>query len=312
MEESQARLERIHAARTTPDREVAALVREATGERIARSERVLAGEVNEVHALRLASGADVVLRIDHLGIGFAHELWAMAAVRDAGVPVATVVACDPARFMLLERVPGRTLLELLLADRPDGARRRRLVEAAGEVLARLHGVSTTRHGPIGAGGEGAFPTLRAWLDEEFAPERYAESFALTGLSPALLERATDELARADAILGEPRLVHHDFGPKHLLVRDDDTISGLLDFGRVESADPVLDFSGWRYWYERDLPLDWLRCGYERIRPVGQRFEERLRVALLLELLHLLRHYAVAQPFPAAAAEGARALQELLG
>jgi aminoglycoside phosphotransferase (APT) family kinase protein len=313
MDDSLRRLHALHDARTTPADEVARIVAATTGRASVRCTRIVAGEVNEVYGVALEGGGEVVVRIDHLGIGFAHELWAMGAARDAGVPVAPVVGSDPdaSRYVILERLPGRSMLELLLDERPGEERRRRLVEAAGELLARLHTVRPDGYGPIRRGGAGAFPTLDAWLADEFALARYEEPFARTGLPAALLAEAGARLAAAEQVLAPPRLVHRDFGPKHLFVGPDDTLVGLIDFGRVECADPILDFGGWRHWFEGALPLAWLRAGYERLADPGPRFDERLRLAQLLELLHLLRHYAVAQPFPRAAAETAVALRELL-
>jgi hypothetical protein len=60
-----------------------------------------------------------------------------------------------------------------------------------------------------------------------------------------------------------------------------------------------------------MPLAWLLTGYERVAALGPQFDERLRLAELLELLHLLRHYTVGQPFPRAAQDTARRLRELL-
>ena len=78
-----------HALMPTTDRSrLADAVRAATGERAVAWERLIGGEVNEVYAAALTTGAEVIVRISRQPVTrFESERWALAAARDAGVPV---------------------------------------------------------------------------------------------------------------------------------------------------------------------------------------------------------------------------------
>lgn len=75
----------------------------------------------------------------------------------------------------------------------------------------------------------------------------------------IFEVLTSNLKHAPVI--SPKLNHNDFGPKHIMVKENN-ISGILDWGDVEGHSPINDFAKWDYWFGEEPPLDWLKEGYQ--------------------------------------------------
>jgi aminoglycoside phosphotransferase (APT) family kinase protein len=107
----------------------------------------------------------------------------------------------------------------------------------------------------------------------------------------VVERAVAEIERhaLDVSDVEPRLVHGDFGPKHIFV-DHEQITGIIDWGEARSDDPVEDFAWWNFWHRGAAPLAWLIEGYEDRSLFDATFALRLQVAQLCLGLQCLEYY----------------------
>src|SRR4051794_14675743 len=104
--------EKRHATMPATDRSLLGdVVRDATGERATGWSRLVLGEVNEVYAVTLPSGAQVIVRVSRDGRGRFHsERWALEAARSVGVPVPDVLSiaeCDDASGAFLVCVENR-------------------------------------------------------------------------------------------------------------------------------------------------------------------------------------------------------------
>jgi aminoglycoside phosphotransferase (APT) family kinase protein len=121
----------------------------------------------------------------------------------------------------------------------------------------------------------------------------------------------EHIDKSNTLVEAPHLVHHDYGPKHMFVSDADEIVGIIDFEDVASGDAAIDFSGWKFWFKEEVPLEWLLTGYQKVRPLGDNFEDRLRVAGLDRMLGLMNYYTNKAPYPKLANATAEALKELM-
>lgn len=176
----------------------------------------------------------------------------------ATVPVADLVATDPygqatgAPLLLYRYVEG-VPLDALLSRRPGASEAAELGAAVGETLARISLVELA--GPGQLSGPGRFhdetltPADRA-SDAELLPfvERClagaragcpltaADADALRGLAA----RTAHHVA---AVRGHDRLVHHDFNPKNVLVRQERgrwRVGAVLDWEQAFSGSPLYD------------------------------------------------------------------------
>jgi aminoglycoside phosphotransferase (APT) family kinase protein len=147
-------------------------------------------------------------------------------------------------YAVLEWIEGERLDRV--AARADAAALDGLGEAIGAVLARVHAFRFARHGFL-------TPDLRvtavigfdraALLD--FLRECLVRGPGGARLGVALTNRVLDFAAREgwrlDAWLDDPRLVHGDFNPSNILMRDAG-VAAVLDWEFALSATPAFDFA----------------------------------------------------------------------
>jgi aminoglycoside phosphotransferase (APT) family kinase protein len=284
-----------HAAMRSTDLQLlGGIVVAATGDTVVQWERIIGGEVNEVHAATLAGGRQVVVRVSRAGPGcrFEAERWAIRAAAAVGVPVPNVLAIERTQdqygalaVCVEERVPGRPLEAI-----DDPAARRRLSGLAGEIVAALHTIAMPGCGFVRP--DGTLP-VATW----------APVMRLSRLDPPLhelirlghahdipgpwIEAAATELDGYDDLFAsvQHRLLHGDLSANHVFT-DGTRITGLIDLEQAFAGDPAFEFVRWDYFREA-TPLSWLRAGYERVAHLGPDADLRMRLGRLRLHLALL-------------------------
>lgn len=319
-EETAARLVQMHESRTSSPETVASIIRREIGREVTGYDRIVRGEVNEVLAVNLKDADDVILRIARRKTNkFEAEAWAMEQSAKAGVPVPEVyavgVADGPDRqlyYSIQQKLIGNTFDNMLYVEHVSPERAKAITEQAGELLARIHSVETQGFGKIDSGGKGVYPTARDHIGHRTDKrETYEKLLADMGLG-SLTGNIFAELDKADSVFESPsHLVHHDYGPKHMFIDENDKIIGVIDFEDVMSGDSTVDFSNWQFWYEKETPLEWLLAGYQRVRPLGANYEERFKVAQLYRMVSLMNYYVNKAPFPKWAQAGADTIKEIM-
>jgi aminoglycoside phosphotransferase (APT) family kinase protein len=86
----------LHARYAIADPVIVTVVERATGRKVATTERLIRGDENEVHRVRLDDDSLVYLRVAWPGSPAKKthdEVWAMEQARDVGVPAPEVLAC---------------------------------------------------------------------------------------------------------------------------------------------------------------------------------------------------------------------------
>lgn len=130
------------------------------------------------------------------------------------LPVPAPVAAEPG-CAILERVPGRPLLEL---PRPE---RGRYAPALREFVRALHALD------VDAPVDDAPP--EEWLEEARATWEQVRSEA-PGLEPRLVAPPPAE---------QPVFIHGDLGAEHIFVHEG-RVSGVIDWGDAAYGDPAID------------------------------------------------------------------------
>lgn len=313
-------------ARTTPQDMVSEIIKITTGSKITELTRVIRGDANEVYDIRTSDGQAIILRIGHKGKQtFQTEAIAIEQGRQLGVPVPTTVAIGeyPSAtksiyYCVQEKLAGTPLDTLLWFTKINKERARLIVENAGETLGRLHTRKTTGWGYIVAPrhtyfdgsnhhnrrnealsetGQGEHQGINSKFDQAVAEkDRITEAVKLTNIRTptikAILKRLSVGMRTYE---GNQRLLHGDFGPKHIFVDDKNNITGVIDWEEAESGDPVKEFARWNYWFEEIAPISWLRAGYERVNDLGENYDERFNAAKLENAIWTLLYYTYDSP-----------------
>jgi aminoglycoside phosphotransferase (APT) family kinase protein len=230
--------------------ELAPALSDALGEPVTDLRRLSAGASRETWEFATAGGTNLILQRFPRGSSRASvglEAAVLIAAREAGVPVARVVASFegggplgmPA--LVLERVEGEALAPRLRRDPRYAPALRELAGQCGEILARLHSIPLDR--VSGLNQPDPIDRCREVLDG--LDERHP-AFEL------VLRRL--ELTRPEA--REPTVVHGDFRLGNLLI-DERGVSAVLDWELVHSGGPVEDLGwlcvpAWRFGGERPV------------------------------------------------------------
>jgi len=226
---------------TTARSSIDAVVRRVCGRGVDRLVGLAGGGMNETYRAELSGGVEVVVRVArHPDPWFTDEPRVMEQARAAGVPTPRPLGVEhledeggPLSICVQEFIPGRSLDTLghVLPVRDL----ERLVTDAGELLARVHGVT-----PEG----GIRHDLR--LPEEAAMARAVVTVEheVGAAGVGILERGADFLRRvAGRPVGSPPLAQGDFMPKNLVV-DHGSIVGVIDWEFAGPAPPAFDLARW--------------------------------------------------------------------
>ena len=290
----------LHAKQTIATELLHEILHEVSPARVLSTQRITAGEVNEVYAVTFADGLHVIVRISRddtkNGAHFAQEQWAIRECGARGVPVPEVLG-------VWRRATDGHPLDICVQRKIDGVLLRDAAAAAGAAADRRAGGCVTRPHPhdsrhgvgyLNGQGEGAFITSDSEITALLAME--AEFHALAkrvDLEEEAMRRALRvvvEDARA-ADVGAPCLTHNDFAANHIVVAKD-AIAGIIDFGEVAGSEPLSDFVRWDYYETARFPLAWLQHGYANKRVFEADFTRRLHVKRIAFSLWVMRWYDV--------------------
>lgn len=182
------------------------------------------GKSNTNYRLLLADGEVCVLRLHHPGSHPERENHILHLVREI-VPVPAVLASGGG-WSIHSFVEGT-----VLAEAPE------CLQAAAEALARISSLQFTASGWIQADGSIApfdFGDGKSFVESML--ERADVSAWIGSETAAALRRIEAEQPPED---GEPRLVHGDFNPTNILVREG-AVTGILDWEFFHAGSPYMD------------------------------------------------------------------------
>lgn len=296
-------LEEKHAKFATPRNVIDWVVQGVLGENTKALERVVDGEVNEVYFLDTESGR-FVLRIARQNfVNFEAEKWAIEKCIKAGVPVPRVLGLvekkaegENLKFCVQERLPGVPLGWMYGEIKEDTTLIRSIVSMTGELTGKIHTVRPKKFGWINGDGIGYFNSWEDYLRNRRREKDVAVlACKRAGIDPKLAGLAADFVDRNEGKLEllDPRLLHMDIHPKHIMIQDN-RVLGIIDFGNVTSGDPVYEFARFDYFNAPNglfRPLEWLLEGYPHKDSLPENFDERMKIyKLQLGLEHLDYYY----------------------
>jgi len=221
----------------------------------------------------------------------------MQEVSRRGVPVAAILAQgsvvdgdEVIYYQVQEKLTGEPMDSLLAQGKVGRDRSERLTEQASKLLAAIHAVSTFGWGRITKphhGTYGSFEKRMLALQED--SEKFDKALAqFNSLGVPRFEEVWQGLRYLESFaVCKPVLLHYDLTPDHIFVDSDDRITGVIDWGAVQSGDPVRDLVRWNYWDNYEFSIDWLASIYGQSLVNSKGFEERLRLARIIDALLLL-------------------------
>ena len=236
--------EEKHESLNAPHAVIVDAAEKATGASVSSEKRIIAGETNEVHEITTDDGGEVIVRIYHgEKPKFERERWAIEQCKASGVPVPEVLLVEESKregstlFVCVEsKVEGVSLGNIPEITEPKNSERlKELLYKTGEQLSTIHSISTNGFGSLDKNGQGKYDSVQSLLTEDQFrnPENILSESKLKITdhdTVQLVNRAHEIIiAQADSLpVISPKLLHGDFGPQHILIKDGE-ISGVIDF-----------------------------------------------------------------------------------
>ncbi|MCR4264261.1 MAG: aminoglycoside phosphotransferase family protein [Candidatus Roizmanbacteria bacterium] len=275
-------LKQLHEQSSTDDRFIHQAVTKATNRDVATKKRIVAGEINEVYDVTLENDDHVIVRISGEGDEeFRREQWAIQQCKSVGVPVPETILVKTISgqkaICIQRKIDGEPLERGVTPYRslPEDQLKSYIYQA-GSILSRIHTIPTDGFGYVDGKGKGE---KQSFTDEMSEHLQYEKSLSKVtddyDLDPVTMRRIFQILTERSQNIPDvrPVLNHNDYGPKHFMVQDSRIVS-IIDFGQAAGHSPINDFARWFFWYD-DIPLDWLKEGYEYKSLFDSAFEETL-------------------------------------
>lgn len=311
----------MHTKWVTPDEVIQEIVKEGTGKQLASKQRVIAGEANEVYDITLNNNKSVVLRIAKSAYpNFLQEKWAIEKVAKLGVPVPKILLIkhftidnQEKSACLMDKVDGEPLERgKINFDKLDLGLRKKLINQAGQILAKIHSIETEGFGWIIGEGKAEYETSRELIDglvkkqEQFEKMAAEEALGkdIVAKTLGIIKGFRDLYSKV-----KPHLNHGDYSHKHFMVKDNKIVA-ILDWGGVRSDTPVYDFAWWDYWFGEYIPTEWLKKGYLNKEVFDNDFDDFLHLLRLFRGLETLNWYHLEKYKPAVEKAKIKLLKDL--
>lgn len=292
-------VEKKHTTFSTPLEKINDVLLKYLHTEIKKAERLLVGESNEVYDAVMKDGRDLIIRITHSEKPeFYREKWAMEAAREYGVLTPQILLVkdisyeqNPRTICVEAKINGTVMSDIL--EKADLDTVRKFIVNAGEMLSRIHSVVPERFGWIDGEGKGKNSSWKEFILSEFDKrDQIVEKANFMGITEVEIDLAFEILKKHSVIYNHvtPHLLHGDYGPKHLFVRDE-KIVGVIDMEHAISGDPANDFAWWHYFRGEKLSIDWLKEGYQDKSVFDDTFELRMHLCELSLSLSLIQYYS---------------------
>jgi len=251
----------------TPPSIIDEIVRRATGSSPIEKQRIIKGEANEVHAIKIDRGLEIIVRINRESEAesrFQSERWAIEQAAKVDVPVPRVLLVESLELegksvgvSVEERLPGVPLDEL--AKHTSEEELAKILQQAGTLLSRIHSVETEGFGEIDGNGRGEHASIASLFLEGNLSERVFAAAQSASFDPSILRRALHILHEFQKICPPipSHMLHGDFGPKHLLI-ENGKIAGIIDFESACGGDPAQEFANWQFFFENEYSIESLK------------------------------------------------------
>ena len=286
----------------TPTSIVDQEIKKASGSSPVSKSRLIEGEVNEVYDVVTENGQNIIVRISRKKHStFQAEQWSINEARKVAVPAPDILLIDEIEtetgnliFLVERKIEGISLEKLLdlIKAGESTIDARQLTIKAGGILSQLHTISVPRIGRLDRDPKNAY---RSWTDYmlrifEREPEVTQKAIEL-GFNPDSVGITFDLIRKSTPLfdLKEPKLLHGDFSAKHILVNGAE-VSGIIDFENSMGGDPIYDFAWMNYFYDKDVPLEYLMEGYQNKEIFDEEFTRKINLYKIIFSLGFIDYF----------------------
>ena len=290
-----------HEKWQTPEEIIDAAVLEAASSPLKEKTRLVKGESNEVYSAITESGQEIIIRIYHGKKGrFEKERWAFDRCAEAGIPVPTMLSIESVEnegellhICVETKLDGTDLGDVSgITDSEKAMELAGYLHQLGAAFEKVHAVKTNGFGSLDKDGNGKFRSVKELISEDLYIKKdyILAAFDQDTDTRVMLISAFDILEREAATYPEiePRLIHNDLSPQHVLVKDG-KITGIIDFESAVGGDPVMEFALWEFKHGREFPTKLLEEGYVDQSLFGEDFERKLNFWKIYRSLTSLRY-----------------------
>ena len=290
-------LEGKHGRLNTPNELIREVVKKATNSTLAAKKRIIEGEINEVYEVTTKDKQVVIVRISRLKHPrFDAEKKAIRLALMAGVPAPKVLLIEKTKkdkesltFCVEEKIEGEPLKKIM--NKISKKELQSIISEAGKMLSQIHTVKVNR-----IGGFDRNESYGSW-DEYIInkttkrKEKILVAAKKAGIKANLLEDAFSILSRnkKHMRISTPKLIHGDYSLKHFLVRKNHIV-GIIDFENAKGGDPIFDFAWFNFFNGNEIPIEWLKQGYNNRRVFNKYFDIKMRLYRLNLALILIDYY----------------------
>ncbi len=285
-----------HSGFNTPHQLVKKAVVKATGSILIKKTRIVEGEINEVYDVLTKDGINVIVRISRSDDpSFEAEQKAIELALNAGVPAPKVLLIDKVltedkqlTFCIEEKLEGVPLKLLMKTSEKKDLKP--LITEAGEILSKIHSVKVESFGNLKNNLQ-----HKTWGDFifhlEHIKEKIIDSAKKADISSILINETFLLLRKYDEMfqLNQAKLLHGDFSPKHLLVKDNHIV-GIIDFENAKGGDPIRDIAWVNYFYGESFSIEYLKLGYSDKSIFDNNFDLKMKLYRLHLSLDLINYY----------------------
>ena len=203
------------------------------------------GIINENYEVKLNGQTLIVRTYPKEPWKAQKEKYLYGLMKKEGIPVPEVYGIDtgrkimPRAYLILSSVKGHRLQTALRSSK-----NKELIRRAGEILGRIHRIRMPHYGWIV--DRKIQPAFRDWASflAYDLEEKLRKLQKIKSLPAHLLEDIRAYFYEHIALLrkvGEPRLLHKDYQPSHILVHDG-KITGIIDWEWAIAGHPEMDLA----------------------------------------------------------------------
>lgn len=255
-----------------PNEIIKTIVKEGTGMNMLSKRKIIAGEVNDVYEIILEDNSCAILRISpHGSPDFKQEQWAIKECQRVGIQAPEILLIkyvtvngEKKGFCLMRKIDGETLArENINFDKLSINEQKMYIYQAGQILSKIHSISTAGFGRINKNGKAQFKTPNDLITNLSENESVYKSLVdKAKLDISIVETAMKLLSNLNMGYSriKPNLNHGDYFRKHLVVKNK-KIVGVLDWAEIRSDFPAYDFANWDFWVGDPVMTNWLKAGY---------------------------------------------------
>jgi len=264
---------RMHTARVKLDNLITNVVKEITGSEIYKKKRIISGEVSEVYDALLGSGRNIIIKVveNNPACHIREQFAIKQCLKMGGIPVPhmwpirnLLVNSNNLSFCIQEKIKGESLKKAIRSGRFTQKQKRKIINSAGDFLAKIHRIKIEGFGYIKSDLKGCYDSFSDLLRQHSSRSdlffRIADEVGIReNIMRSIIDLLTQKANKAPKL--EPILSHNDYTLSHIMINHYGKITAIIDWSEAQGNFCFNDFAKWDYICKEEAPTEWLLEGY---------------------------------------------------